>query len=164
MIFKFFINSNFNYCPLIWMFANKSDIDKLEKIQERALRFVHRDFVSDTNILFDKSNCVPIRLANLRNLVTEVFKCMNGIGPRYIKDLFDRKYPVYEFRDSDLLIQPKVKTTKYGIKSVRYYGSKLWNSLPKNIKSATDIQTFKYLLSKWPGPSCKCSVCLHLMP
>ena len=32
-----FTNSQFNYSPLIWMFANKSSIDKILKIHQRTL-------------------------------------------------------------------------------------------------------------------------------
>ena len=43
-IFHTFILSNFNNCPLAWHFCSKSNSKKLEKIQERALRFVYDDF------------------------------------------------------------------------------------------------------------------------
>ena len=36
-----FINSQFNYAPLIWMFANKSSIDKILKIHKRTLQIVN---------------------------------------------------------------------------------------------------------------------------
>ena len=36
-----FINSQFNYAPLIWMFENKSSIDKILKIHKRALEIVY---------------------------------------------------------------------------------------------------------------------------
>ena len=36
-----FINSQFNYAPLIWMFANKSSIDKILKIHKRTLQIVY---------------------------------------------------------------------------------------------------------------------------
>ena len=42
-IFKSFISSNFNYCPLIWHFCSQCNTNKLEKVQERALRFVYND-------------------------------------------------------------------------------------------------------------------------
>ena len=44
-IFHTFILSNFNYCPLAWHFCSESNSKKLEKIQERALRF-------DINFMF----------------------------------------------------------------------------------------------------------------
>ena len=46
-IYTSFIASNFNYCPLLWFFTSRESIDKLDKIQERALRFVLKDHISD---------------------------------------------------------------------------------------------------------------------
>ena len=39
-MYKSFISSNFSYCPVSWMFCGKRNSDKLEELQERALRFV----------------------------------------------------------------------------------------------------------------------------
>ena len=50
-IYKSFIMSNFNYCPLIWMFTSKTSLSKLENIQKRALRFVLDDYQSGYNDL-----------------------------------------------------------------------------------------------------------------
>ena len=41
-----FIYSNFNYCPLIWHFCSAFSIKKIEKIQERALRVLYKDYDS----------------------------------------------------------------------------------------------------------------------
>ena len=38
--FHTFILSNFNFCPLAWHFCTDKNSKKLEKVQERALRFV----------------------------------------------------------------------------------------------------------------------------
>ena len=45
-IYSSFIAANFNYCPLVCFFTSRKSIDMIEKIQERALRFVLRDQVS----------------------------------------------------------------------------------------------------------------------
>ena len=37
LIYKSFIKSNFNYCPLVWHFCSKSSTAKMEKLQYRAL-------------------------------------------------------------------------------------------------------------------------------
>ena len=39
-IFNSFIESNFNYCPLIWHFCSQTNTKKIETIQERALRLI----------------------------------------------------------------------------------------------------------------------------
>ena len=38
-----FVFSNFNYCPLVWFFSSARSMDKIEKRQERALRFIYDD-------------------------------------------------------------------------------------------------------------------------
>ena len=45
-IYNSFVTSNFNYCPVVWMFTSKSSLNKLKNIQKRALRFVWNGFVS----------------------------------------------------------------------------------------------------------------------
>jgi hypothetical protein len=45
-IFHTFILSNFNLCPLAWHFCTNKNSKKLEKVQERALRFVYDFFLA----------------------------------------------------------------------------------------------------------------------
>ena len=42
-LMKAFITSQFNYCPLIWMFHSRQLNNRINKIQERALRLVYKD-------------------------------------------------------------------------------------------------------------------------
>ena len=35
-----FIYSNFDYCPLVWMFSHKKSLNKIESLHKRALRFL----------------------------------------------------------------------------------------------------------------------------
>ena len=46
LIFKSFISSNFSYCPASWMFCGKTNLTKLEKLEDGALRFASRDTTS----------------------------------------------------------------------------------------------------------------------
>ena len=41
-----FVMSNLNYCPLTWHFTTETNVKKIEKIQERALRFIYDDYQS----------------------------------------------------------------------------------------------------------------------
>ena len=43
MIMKAFIESQFGYCPLVWMFHSRSLNNKINRIQERALRITYND-------------------------------------------------------------------------------------------------------------------------
>ena len=46
LILKTFIESQFSYCPLVWMFCSRTMNRKINHIHERALRLVYQDYTS----------------------------------------------------------------------------------------------------------------------
>ena len=68
-IYSTFIAANFNYCPLVWFFTSRKSIDMIEKIQERALRFVLRDQVSSYDILLEKAGYESFRIHAVKLLL-----------------------------------------------------------------------------------------------
>ena len=54
-----------------------------------------------------------------------------------------------------------VNQVSFGDKSLRYYGSKIWYSLPFHIKSSENLEAFKNIIKNWNGVSCKCKVCQY---
>ena len=85
-----FIVSNFNYCPLAWHFCSDSSTNKIEKIQERVLRFLN-DFTSSLQALLASTNTAPLHVRRMKQMASEVFKIVNNISPTYIKDLINIK-------------------------------------------------------------------------
>ena len=53
-IFKSFIWSNFNYCPLAWHFCTLTNTREMEKVQERSLRFIENDYTSPVSDILRK--------------------------------------------------------------------------------------------------------------
>ncbi len=45
-VFNAFIRANLNYCPLVWINRNKTDLARLEKVQERAVQLIFNDKMS----------------------------------------------------------------------------------------------------------------------
>ena len=148
-IYKAFIRSKFSYCPLVWLFCGKANSVKLEKLQEWALRFVYNDFVTPINELLIKADMLPLSIYRLKFLATEVFKSVNDLNPQFIVNMFEHRPTTYNLRDANLLHQPKFKTFKFGYRSFQYYGAKLWNSLPAQLKRHTRLSMFKRDLNDW---------------
>ena len=46
VLMKAFIESQFSYCPLIWMFCSRKMNRKINHLHERALRLVYNDYNS----------------------------------------------------------------------------------------------------------------------
>ena len=154
-----FVMSNFNYCPIVWMFTSKKSLEKIENIKKRALRFVLNDYQSNYHDLLNNSEATGIKIMKIRLLAIEVYKCVNNFNPEYINEMFTKKNCPYDLRDTCILERPKAYTTKYGLKSFRNYGAKTWNLLPNNCKSAVSLLDLKNMIKSWNGPRCKCSVC-----
>ena len=53
---KSFIESQFKYCPLVWMFHSRELNNKINNLHERALRIVYKDNKSTFNELLMKYN------------------------------------------------------------------------------------------------------------
>ena len=158
-IYYSFILSNFNYCPLVWHFCGESNTKKLEKIQERALRFIYNDSDSSYENLLEKSQLPSLRLRRLRSMAIEVFKIINKQTPVYLHDLVTIKKSSYSFRYNNTVNIPRVNTTRYGLHSLRYGAAKLWNELPNDLREGISLNNFKNLISKWDGDGCSCSFC-----
>ena len=60
-----FINSQFTYAPLIWMFAGKSSIAKICKIHFRTLQIVYNNYDKSYHDLLKFSNDVSIHQRHL---------------------------------------------------------------------------------------------------
>ncbi len=76
-IYKTFILSNFNYCPVVWDICGIKYSQKMEIIQERALRFVYKDCVSTYKELLAKGNLGMLYVSRIRIIATEVYKALN---------------------------------------------------------------------------------------
>ena len=83
-----FIISNFNYCPLVWYFSTAKQLQKIKKIQERVLRFLHDDYVCDYLTLSKARGSVSMEVRRMRYLCVKIYKTLNDLNPGYIKDIF----------------------------------------------------------------------------
>ena len=63
---KFFIESQFAYCPLIWICFQKTFENCINHLYERARRTVYNDNVSTFVKVPEKHNSVTICVRNLR--------------------------------------------------------------------------------------------------
>ena len=57
----------------------------MNRIQERALRIVYKDYVSAYAQLLEKDSSVLIHVRNLQVLATEIFKARNNLSPTIVQ-------------------------------------------------------------------------------
>ena len=148
-IYNSYINSNFNYCSIVWMLTNKCNMDKLERTNKRALRFAtNKESLCYESICKDESQLTVFRKC-VKSTAILMYKARKGIAPSYVNEMFQTQESQYEMRDNDRCMLPKYNTVSFGKNSIRYYGAKLWNNIPTTIKSSTSLNTFKSAINKW---------------
>ena len=143
----------------MWFFITAKQLDKMEKIQERALRFVTGDYNSSYETLLNTTEMTNMRVRQMQNQCIKIFKTLNNMNLPYMQELFERSSSSYSTRRPHDLMLPRVNQTSFGSRSIKFEGARLWNHLPQNIKSA---DTFKQLIKNWMGPSCGYSYCLFV--
>ena len=154
IIYKSFIHSNFNYCPAVWLICSESNLDKLSKLQYRALKFVYNDFMSDYESLLLKGNHSSVSVHLMHSIAIEVYKCIKGTSPEYLSDIFERHVHSHGTRNHSKLLQKRFNTVRYGYCSFKYLGAKIWNNLPMNVKESINIGDFKKNLRMWKNCTC----------
>ena len=88
-----FFDSQFNYCPLLWMFCSHSPISewfinyKVNRLHERSLGIAYNGYTSTFEDLLAKAKTVTIHQRNLRVLAIEMYKIANGLSPDFMIEL-----------------------------------------------------------------------------
>ena len=77
ILMKSFIDSQFNYCPLIWMFHNRTLNNRINKLHERALRLVFKNPNLSFQELLNKDKSFTIHERNLQRLAIEMLEIKN---------------------------------------------------------------------------------------
>ena len=78
LIMNAFFSSQFNYCPLTWMFHNRSLNHKINRLHETCLCVIYNDGHSSYDELLNLDNSVSIHHRNLQILATEMFRVYTG--------------------------------------------------------------------------------------
>jgi hypothetical protein len=142
-------------------FLRAGILEKLERIQKRALRLILRDPDSSYETLLEKANLPSLHLRRLRLIACETFKAVNLIGPSYISNLFrtiNSGHATRGLTGKNLSI-PQVRTTGFGKQTFSFLGASLWNNLPPDMRNALSLSTFKNHINTWSGPGCLCAMC-----
>ena len=159
-----FIDSQFNYCKLIWMFHSRKLNSKINRLQERSLRIIYDDDKSSFEELLNKDGSVTIHHRNIQALAIEMYKVRNNLSPQIMTDMFQFRTNRPNTRNDNEFWVPMPKTTNYGSESVKYLGPKIWNILPKVLKDLSTLYNFKEKIKSWIPYDCPCKLCKIYIP
>ena len=128
--------------------SNKTEIEKLERTNKRALRLITNKSHLSYEDLCAEEKQLSVTKQCLKSTATLMYKIRNGVSPKYLTEMFTIQESNYEMRDNSKFSVPTYMTVTYGKDSFSYFGAKLGNNIPIGIKSWTSLNTFmQWLLS-----------------
>ena len=133
-----FVIPHLDYCNGVLYGLPKSQLDKLQRIQNVAARPVSgvrkQDHITPT---LKALHWLPVEKGIIFKILLVTCKTLNGLAPSYLTTLITRYHPTRKLRSSSrsTLQVPRVKTSTYGDRAFSSAAPKLWNSLPDHIKS-----------------------------
>ena len=104
---KAFLEFQFKYCPIVWMFHSRRTNNKINRLHERALRIVYDGDVSTLHQLLgtDKSFCIHHQ--NILRLLIEIYK---RNSENSLKKLFVKRKSTLSLRSKPELVIPSVNS------------------------------------------------------
>ena len=145
---KAFIESQFSYCLLIWMFHSRGVNNKINHLHERLLRIVYKDSISLFEDLLKKDRSFTIHQRNIQSLAIKLFKVKGNLSNNIMYYIFQTKKINYNLRSQIDFASICVNTKKFGLNSLRYFASKVWSMVPLEIKNSGSVEIFKTKIRK----------------
>ena len=120
-ILKVFMESQFSYCPLIWMFHSRILDNKIKRLHVKALRIVYSDFKANFDELLEKDGSFSIHHRNIQRLAIEILKFLNVLSSPTTNEVFQvNPSAPYSLRDENELYYRNLKTVMYGTESISF--------------------------------------------
>ena len=146
------ISSRIDYCNSIFYGLNKDVLHMLQKVQNAAIRLIFglKKRTSLSNY-YEKLHWLKVEQRVFYKIILIAYKCVNNKAPT---ELIDK---IVRYKDLDTLTLSCVQfKSKAGRRCFSYIAPRLWNEIPLQVKTITDIEKFKkqlkgYIYNDFPG-------------
>ena len=145
--------SRLDYSNSLLVNVSRMDIERLQRIQNRAAKIVFKEKKHDrATPLLTELHWLPVEKRISYKVALIVFKCMHKIAPGYLISLLSMphrsNYGLRSSKDTLYLNIPRVDSKK-GEASFDFCGPKTWNNLPYELRSSISIESFRKKLKTY---------------
>ena len=145
-IYNAIVRPYFDYCSEVWDVFGEVQCKRLQKLQNRAARIIsNMSNKVDHSIALRALGWEPLHIIRKKAKARMMYKTLNKLSPESLSSLFTYKNEItnYKLRNvSSSLCLPKPRTNSMK-KSFMYYGAKLWNSIPNEIRESKSLSCFQ---------------------
>ena len=152
-LYKSLVRPILEYSSVLWTPITKGDIQRLEEIQQSFLRKI-RGVSRNYGEALKQLNLYSLERRRERYIAIQVWKMIEGLAPNLKPALLQQT--TIQQRRGRTLKTPNLNATpsylqKIKRQSVRCFGVKIFNSLPKHIRNITEttVEQFKQKLDQF---------------
>ncbi len=149
--YKAYIQPHLDFCNVIWGGTGVNNLNKLLSLQKRACKTIFGPEYVNFKDALNKINSLTIHQRIILQKAKFMYKVHNKLVPEYIQDM-------YQYRESSGLNIRNSSSTDFEVprprielfkESMSYSGSRIWNSIPENIRLSKTINQFTINLTNW---------------
>lgn len=150
-IYKTIIAPHFEYCPTLLYLLNESQINRVQKLQNRGMRAVMRvNKRTSVKLMLETLNWLSFRQRTILRTMQFIHNICLGKSPDYLSNYILRNGGThsYTLRDNDdLVVRGFLRRNTQN--SLLVKGFKQYNSLPNEIKNTVTLNRFSTLVKIW---------------
>jgi hypothetical protein len=142
------VTSRLDYCNSLLFGISNQLTKKLQRVQNTAARLITRTKKFDhIKPVLQELHWLPIEERIKFKILLLAFKAQHGLAPKYISDLVVPYAPTrsdLRSQNQHLLdTRPKTKLKSFGDRSFKKAAAVLWNSLPIELRTISELSQFK---------------------
>ena len=140
--------SHIDYCNSLLYGVPQSSLNKLQRVQNMCARLVlRRSKMDSATACLRDLHWLPVKYRIHHKILTLTYKSYHNIGPAYLQQMIVKQQAKHEGLRSgwqqDLLVIPHTSAKTFANSSFAVAAPLLWNALPSNIRTCSDLLTFK---------------------
>ncbi len=147
-----FISSRLDYCNGLYVGVSQSSLNHLQLVQNAAARLLtntrKREHITPILYLL---HWLPVSFRVDFKMILFVFKALNGIAPLYVTEMLAFRQPNRVLRSTNQLLLEVLRSRykHWGDQAFSVAGPRLWNKVPPDMRTITDLGLFKAKLKTY---------------
>ena len=142
------------YGSSTWGLSYDTYLAPLFLLQKKVLRSISfQPFFSSSTPIFHSLKILKLNDMINHEILKFVYKSLNGLSPSHFQNYFQLSNTVHSHETRQAaggdIFQSVRNTFLYGLRSIKYYGAKLWNGIPTFIEMSVSFNIFKSKLKEF---------------
>ena len=127
------------------MFHSRALNNKISRLNERCLRMIYNNKISNIKELLHKDNSVSMHQNNINALAVEMYEVVNCMSPEIMNEVFKQSNnPHYNLKHILQISLDPIHSVYNGTESTSYLERKIWEQIHSEMQNRKTLEGFKW--------------------